>query len=169
LPVGETEVIVTSQEGYVSRGMTTIAALAPGIFTLNGYGMGDAVVVNAATTTSGEFKVTTPENFGADKQTRLVIFASGLRSGSLNTNLSNDVLFGASILANIAESVVVEARTSDNRVFQLPVEFVGPSGQSAGLDQVHVRLIGDLEGAGSVELTIVVAGHRSNMAMIKIE
>jgi uncharacterized protein (TIGR03437 family) len=169
LPVGESEVIVTSQDGYVSRGMTTIAALAPGIFTLNGYGMGDAVVVNAATRTSGEFKVTTPENFGTDKQTRLVIFASGMSSESLNTNLSNDVPFGISFLPNIAESVVVEARTFDNRVFQLPVEFVGPSGRSAGLDQINVRLIGELEGAGTVELTIVVAGHRSNMAMIKIK
>lgn len=167
-PVGETEVIVTSQEGYVSRGMTTTAALAPGIFTVNGYGMGDAVVLNAITLKSGEFKVTTPENFGTDKQTRLVIFASGLSAGGLNTNTINDVPFGLSIFPNIAESVVVEARTIDNRIFQLPVEFVGPSGRKYGLDQVNVRLIGELSGAGNVELTLVIAGHRSNMAMIKI-
>jgi uncharacterized protein (TIGR03437 family) len=168
LPVGETEVIVTSEAGYVSRGTTTIAALAPGIFTLNGFGTGDAVAVNAATRTSGRFNVTTTENLGADKQTRLMIFASGLSSGGLNTNTSNDVPFGASIFRNIAESVMVEARTTDNRVFQLPVEYVGPSGRSAGLDQINVKLIGELRGAGDVELTIVIAGQRSNMAMIKI-
>jgi len=155
LPVGETEVIVTSQEGYVSWGMTTIATLVPGIFTVDGYGMGDAVVLNAVTLKSGEFNVTTPGNFGPDKQTRLMIFASGLSNGS-------------SIFPNIAESVVVEARTIDNRIFQLPVEFVGPSGRSYGLDQINVRLIPELRGAGSVELVLVIAGQRSNIAKIKI-
>lgn len=168
LPIGETEVIVTSQEGYVSRGITTIAALAPGIFTLSGNGMGEAVVLNAATLMSGEFKVTTPENFGADKQTRLMIFGSGLSNGVLNTNASNDIVFGLSSFPNIAESVVVEARTIDNRILQLPVEFVGPSGRTYGLDQINVRLIGELRGAGRVELTLIVAGQRSNMATIKI-
>ncbi|MDQ2920650.1 MAG: hypothetical protein M3R52_03390, partial [Acidobacteriota bacterium] len=167
--VGESEVIVTSQEGYVSRGMTTIAALAPGVFTVNGNGMGEAVVVNAATLMSGEFKVTTPENLGADKQTRLIIFASGLSNGVLNTNISNDITFGTGIFPNIAESVVVEARTIDNRIFQLPVEFVGPWGRSYGLDQINVRLIGELRGAGTIELTLVVASHRSNMATINIQ
>jgi len=166
--IGEVEVIVTSQEGYVSRGMTMIATLAPGIFNVNGYGMGDAVVLNAATLRSGEFNVTTPENFGADKQTRLIIFASGLSNGAFNLNNGNDVPFGVAIFPNIAESVIVEARTIDNRIFQIPVEFAGPSGRSYGLDQISVRLIGELRGAGSVELTLIIAGQRSNMATIKI-
>ena len=169
VPVGVAEVIVTSQEGYVSRGTTTIAALAPGIFTLNGDGMGYALVLNAVTLKSGEFNVTTPGNFGTDKQTRLMIFASGLSSGGvLNTDPSNDVILGTSIFPNIAESVVVEARTIDNRTFQLPVEFAGPSGRTWGLDQINVRLIGELKGAGIVELTLIIAGQRSNMALIRI-
>lgn len=166
--VGETEVIVTSQAGYVSRGTTTIAPVVPGIFTVNGYGMGDAMVLNAVTLRSGEFNVTTSENFGSDKRTRLMIFASGLSNGGLNTNIGNDVPLGAGLLRNIAESVVVEVRTLDNRVFQLPVEFVGPAGGSSGLDQINVRLISELRGAGDVELTLIIAGHRSNMAMLKI-
>jgi uncharacterized protein (TIGR03437 family) len=168
IPTGEAEVIVTSQEGYVSRGTTTIAAVVPGIFTANGYGMGDAMVLNAVTLKSGEFNVTTAENFGTDKQTRLMIFASGLSGGGLNPNTGNDIPFGGIILPNIAESVIVEARTSDNRTFQLPVEFVGRAGRSYGLDQINVRLVGQLRGAGNVELTLVIAGHRSNMAMIKV-
>ena len=98
----------------------------------------------------------------------LMIFGSGLSNGVLNTNASNDIVFGLSSLPNIAESVVVEARTSDNRILQLPVEFVGPSGRTYGLDQINVRLIGELRGAGRVELTLIVAGQRSNMATIKI-
>src|SRR5207302_1638256 len=131
-------------------------------------GAAHKVVLNAITLTSGGFNVTTPQTFGADKLTRLMIFASGLNSLALNTNTSNDVIFGASIFPNIAESVVVEARTVDNRVFQLPVEFAGPSGQTYGLDQINVRLIGELRGAGSVEFTLIIAGRRSNTATIKI-
>jgi uncharacterized protein (TIGR03437 family) len=145
LSLGEKEVIVTLQEGYVSRGMITVVALAPGIFTVNGNGMGDAVVLNAATMMGGTFKITTPENFGADKQTRLLILTSGFSNGAANTNAINDVKLGTSIFANLAESVAIEARMSDGRVFQLPVEFAGPSGRNDGVDQVNVRLMRELE------------------------
>ena len=168
LSLGETEVIVTLQEGYVSRGMTTVAALAPGIFTVNGNGMGEAVVLDAATMMSGTFNITTPQNLGVDKQTRLLILTSGISNGAANTNTLNDVRLGTSIFANLAESVAVEARTSDGRVFQLPVEFAGPSGRSYGVDQVNVRLIQELRNVGYVELTIIVGGHRSNTATIQV-
>ena len=148
--------------------VTPSSPLSPGIFTLGGNGIGNAVALNAATLRSGEFNVMTPENFGPDKQTRVLIFASGLSNGVLNTNTNNNIAFGASIFPNLAESVVIEARTVDNRIFQLPVEFAGPSGRSYGLDQISVRLIGELSGAGSVELTLIIGGQRSNMAMIKI-
>jgi uncharacterized protein (TIGR03437 family) len=166
--VGEAEVIVTLQEGYVSRGTTTIAALAPGIFTVNANGIGDALVMNATTMISGAFNINTPENLGANKQTRLLIMASGISNGVSNVNAGNDVLLGTKLFANFAESVSVEARTSGGRIYQLPVEFAGVSGQSYGVDQVNVRLIPELTGAGTVELTIIVAGHRSNGATIKI-
>jgi len=167
-PVGPTEVIVTSQDGYVSRGTTTIAFLAPGIFTLNGNGIGDATVLNEATLTGGSFDITTPVNLGSDKRTRLLIMSSGISTGATNTITANDVRLGSRVLANFAESVTVEARTSGGMVYQLPVEFAGVSGQSYGVDQVTVRLIPDLKGSGAVELTIVVAGHRSNAATIRI-
>jgi len=166
--VGEAEVIVTLQEGYVSRGTTTIAALAPGIFTVNANGIGDALVMNAATMVSGAFSINTPENLGADKQTRLLIMASGISNGASNANTGNDVLLGTKLFANLAESITVEARTSSGRIHQLPVEFAGVSGQGYGVDQVNVCLIPELKGAGTVELTIIVAGHRSNGAMIKV-
>lgn len=147
---------------------TQSSLLAPGIFSISENGMGEAVAVNAVTLRTGEFSVTTPQNPGADKQTRVLIFACGLDNGSLNTNPSNDIIFGNSILPNIAESVVVEARTMDNRIFQLPVEFAGPSVQTEGMDQFNVRLIRELAGAGSVKLTLIVAGQRSKVATIRV-
>ena len=38
----------------------------------------------------------------------------------------------------------------------------------SGLDQINVRLIGELRGAGSVEFSLIIAGRRSNTATIKI-
>jgi hypothetical protein len=145
-----------------------ISPLTPRIFTLSLTGIGEAVALNAATLTSGTFSVTTPQNLGSDKQTRLMIFASSLSSGVMNSNLGNDIVFSDGILPNVAESVIVEARTADNRTFQLPVEFVGPSRQSYDWDQVTVRLIGELRGAGNVQLTLIVAGQRSNTATVKL-
>jgi uncharacterized protein (TIGR03437 family) len=146
------------------------SSLPPQILTLSGSGIGAAVALNAATLTSGEFNVRTPENFGADKQTRLMMFASGFSGGVVNasTNTSNDIIFGANPFPNSVESVVVEARTADNRIFQLPVELVGPSLQSYGVDQINVRLLAELGGAGTVELTLIVKGQRSNTATIKL-
>jgi uncharacterized protein (TIGR03437 family) len=72
------------------------------------------------------------------------------------------VLRDGQIIANLAESVTVEARAGDGRVFTLPVEFAGAQGTLAGLDQVNVVLVPELRGVGSVQLTLVVNGVKSN-------
>ena len=69
---------------------------------------------------------------------------------------------GTKVRANFAESVSVEARLSDGRIYNLPVEFAGEQGVLPGLDQVTVRLITELKGAGSVQLTLIINGQRSN-------
>ncbi|HEV7904447.1 MAG TPA: hypothetical protein VGO96_11455, partial [Pyrinomonadaceae bacterium] len=67
------------------------------------------------------------------------------------------------------ESLTVEARTSDGRVYHLPVEFAGAvEGRLPGLDQVNVLLHAELRGAGLVDLTIIINGQRSNTAAINI-
>ncbi|HEY3027419.1 MAG TPA: hypothetical protein VGJ55_14815, partial [Pyrinomonadaceae bacterium] len=168
VPVGNAEVIVTLQEGYVSRGMTTIARIVPGVFTINGSGIGEASVVNAATLMPGPFSLTTTQNLTADKQTRLLILASGISNGAPNTNAANDVKLGLGMIANLAESVVVEARTSDGRIIRLPVEFAGADGRLPGLDQIIVVIPTELKGVGTVELSLIVAGQRSNAPTVTI-
>ncbi|HEX7773954.1 MAG TPA: hypothetical protein VF435_16145, partial [Pyrinomonadaceae bacterium] len=87
-----------------------------------------------------------------------------------NTNTANDVLLGnGKKIANLAESVAVEARTNDGKVYMLAVEFAGAQGTLAGLDQVNVALAPDLTGAGSVQLTLVVNGVRSNTMRIMVK
>jgi uncharacterized protein (TIGR03437 family) len=167
LPAGDTEVIVTSQDGYVSRGTVTIAPVMPGLFGTDGAGTG--IALNDATGSAATFDVTTPNTFGSDKRTRLQLFAAGFSAGAVNTDAGNDVqLDGGGVLPNLAESVAVEARTSNGQVFQLPVEFAGALGRMAGVDQINCVLVPQLRGAGQVDLTLVVGGQRSNSVQIVV-
>ena len=72
------------------------------------------------------------------------------------------------MIANLAESVVVEARASDGRVIRLPVEFAGADGRLPGLDQIIVAIPTELRGVGTVELSLIVAGQRSNAPTVTI-
>ncbi|HEY0405168.1 MAG TPA: carbohydrate-binding protein [Pyrinomonadaceae bacterium] len=166
---GTAEVIVTSDAGYVSRGTVTVATLAPALFAVSGNGAGAGVALNAATNTQGPFNDVTPQNFGTDKRTRLMLMATGISGGGVaNTNAGNDIRIGNTVLENFAESVIVEARLQDGRVFQLPVEFAGRQNTWAGLDQINVVLLPELRQAGTVELTLVVGLQRSNMTTISV-
>ena len=120
-----------------------------------------------ATTTN--FEVETPENFGSDKRTRLSIFATGISGCAQNTNTSNDIKVAGSVRANYAESVSVEARLSNGQVITLPVEFAGAQGVLPGLDQVTVVLTSQLKAAGTVQLTLIVGGQRSNVPTVFIK
>jgi uncharacterized protein (TIGR03437 family) len=123
--------------------------------------------MNAADFTLGAFDTTTQNAFGSDKRTRLMLFATGL-STAMNFDVNNDVTTNAGRLANVAESVVVEARTGDGRVYGLPVEYAGKQGKLAGVDQITFMLLPELRGAGRVELTIFVAGQASNVASVNV-
>jgi uncharacterized protein (TIGR03437 family) len=112
--------------------------------------------------------VETLANFSSDKRTRLSIFATGISGGAVNSNTGNDVTFNGITRANFAESVSVEARLSDGRVFILPVEFAGAQGVLPGVDQVNVVLVPELRGAGAVQLTMIVNGQRSNAPTVFI-
>jgi uncharacterized protein (TIGR03437 family) len=169
LNTGGVEVIVTLQEGYVSRGTTSLTKSAPGLFTVNESGAGAGLALNAATNLPGTFDVTTQQNLSKDKRTRLVLYSTGISSGLLNTDPSNDVPTARGLIANFAESASVEAVTRDGRVLQLPVEFAGASCGLPGLDEVNVILLPELRGAGSVELTLIAGGQRSNSVTVMIQ
>lgn len=168
LSVGEAEVIVTLQAGYVSRGTVTIAPIALGIFTKSGNGTGEAVAFDSNAFRLGPFDVLASNTSSADKRVRLIIFTTGISNGASNFDISNDPLISGTSMANVAESVVVEARKSDGTVFNLTVEYAGAQGPCPGLDEVNVVLPAELKGAGVVELTLVTGGMRSNAATVNI-
>ena len=91
-----------------------------------------------------------------------MVFADGVVGFAQNTDPTNDLVIGNHLVQNLAESVTAEVRTQDNRVFYLPVEFAGGESLVADLDSINIRLIPELAGAGTVQLTIIVNGVRSN-------
>jgi uncharacterized protein (TIGR03437 family) len=97
----------------------------------------------------------------------VTFFATGLSGSAFNSDTRNDATMDGIISPNFAESVVVEARTRNNRVFVLPVEFAG-QGIVPGIDQITVILVPELRGVGRVNLSIIVNGQRSNSGSIEV-
>jgi uncharacterized protein (TIGR03437 family) len=126
--------------------------------------------LNNATQTAGGFgfDISTFPNFGADPRTFLAIFAAGISSRAPNTDLSNDVSMVGVPRPNLAESVTLEARMQDGRIFTLPVAFAGAQGNIRALDECVFALPSQLQGAGNVTLTLIINGESSNSPLILI-
>jgi uncharacterized protein (TIGR03437 family) len=169
VPTGTVEVIVTSPDGYVSRGQTTISANATWLFTANENDGGSAMALNSAHQLASTFNLLTQENFGSDKRTRVGFYVTGISGSAINSNPANDIYVGGVVRQNFAESVIVQARLSSGTTINLPVEFAGRQGVLPGLDQVNVILPSQLSGAGLVQLTITVGGQRSNRGSIVVQ
>ncbi|MDQ1589970.1 MAG: hypothetical protein QOG71_597 [Pyrinomonadaceae bacterium] len=172
LPQGELEVLVTSQDGYVSRGTIVVNAVAPALFTADASGAGNALSMNGSEPGANSYDVQSPHALSTDKRTRVSLFATGMSAGAANIYPANDVRADdGRIIINVAEALTVEARTRDGRLYHLPVEYAGAmlDGRLPGLEQVNVLLHPELRGAGLVDLTIVVGGQRSNTATINIK
>jgi uncharacterized protein (TIGR03437 family) len=87
----------------------------------------------------------------------------------MNTDFTNDIrLNDGTVIENLAESVRAEVRTVDGRLINLPVEFAGSQGSLRGLDQVNVILLPELQGAGALQLTLIVNGQRTNIVTVVV-
>ncbi|HEU4507660.1 MAG TPA: Ig-like domain-containing protein [Pyrinomonadaceae bacterium] len=167
-PLGTVEVIISSQDGYICKASATVQRTASRIMTVTDDQNGAAIAANGMKLTTSAFQVSTQENFGPDKRTRLTFFATGLSGSAFNTDTQNDARMDGVIKPNYAESIVVEAKTRNNRVFVLPVEFAGAQGILTGMDQITVILVPELRGVGRVQLTLIVNGQRSNAPTVEI-
>jgi uncharacterized protein (TIGR03437 family) len=168
LQPGITDVVVSSREGFIHYGLANVGGSNPRILGVRGDTGNRAAAVDSFGF-FGQFNTrsTIPWQ-GSDSRTRLTIISTGVMNGVANTNLSNDIVINGKRLENLAESVTVEARTSDGRVFNLPVEFAGIQGEAAGIEQVNFILVPDLAGAGSVQLTVTAGGRRTNTMSIAV-
>ena len=98
------------------------------------------------------FSITTTLLSDGRNRTRIIVFASDL-----------GLLPGEGV-----ETLTVEAEDSNHVLHPLRVEFVSPLQGLPNINQIVIRLTGDLNGAGDVLLTLKVHGLTSNKARILV-
>jgi uncharacterized protein (TIGR03437 family) len=158
---GPALVSVTNASGTVAAGTLNIAAIAPGLFTVDSSGRGfPAALVqrfkpDTSSTTSAVAQfdnaqnrfVAIPIEFGeANDRTFLVLFGTGVR--------------GRSSLNN------VKVRVGGT---ELPVDYAGTQGSLAGLDQINVELPRSLAGRGEIDVVLTVDGKTANTVRVNFK
>jgi glucose/arabinose dehydrogenase len=96
------------------------------------------------------FMVTNEHYFGADKRTRVALFATNLK---------------------LREGLVITAQAVDSQqvTHQLPVEFVDGLETFVGFTQIVVKLPEGIATVGDLQMTITVRNKISNVALISVK
>ena len=154
---GTASVKVTRGGATALTGTLTVAAVSPGLYSANGNGAGVAAATYVRSSAPGSGGLVfacqansafscraTPISLGAAGDTVYVtLYASGVR-GAQNVQV------------NVAG-------------LSVPVIYVGPQGQYAGLDQINISLSRALAGTGEASVFIVADGKTSNMTTINVQ
>jgi hypothetical protein len=111
-----------------------------------------AIALELTTFVADPFPITSTFLSGGHDRTRVVFFAKDL-----------GLLPGEGV-----EVITAEAEDSAHVKYPLRVEFVNPLPELPDVNQLVIRLTGDLEDAGDVLVTITVHGLTSNKARITI-
>jgi len=136
-----------------------VAAVAPGLFTANGAGVGVAAAIAIrrilATQTDDEVPVFHCDAngcssmgiaMGPDAQVFLELFGTGIK--------------GRSSLANVTATIGGE---------NVDVLFAGAQGQFPGLDQVNLSLPQGLHTRGETDVVLTVDGHVANKVRVNLK
>jgi uncharacterized protein (TIGR03437 family) len=158
LAAGPAALAVQSSGLTRSTGKLQIDATAPGIFTQNadGKGVPAAIVVRIAADGSSSSEPVfscgaapgscepAPINLRAgDERVYLILFGTGIRHSSS--------------LGSVTLTIAGKS---------LPVEYAGPQGEYAGLDQVNVFLPIELAGSGLVDVLLTVDSSPANVVRL---
>jgi uncharacterized protein (TIGR03437 family) len=162
-PAAMATVVVRSATSPVTQSGTVIVQnVVPALFSLNSTGAGEGAIFNGVTYSPPPFLVLTPQNSASDKRTRLLVYATGLRYAGNPTHDPS--------ITNVAAHVTAVGRDPSGDVIplpveyagRLPVEYAGPAPGFPGLDQVNVVLPAELDGVGTVTLTLGADSFFSN-------
>jgi len=138
LAAGNNDVSVFNHDGFEIRGTIPVTQSAPGVFTVNANGTGEAIALDNRTLAPGPFDSTDERG----EPRRLIIFCTGLRGATK-----------------------VEATVAGRAV---KVEAVVPSPDLPGLDQLHIALPSSLKGAGAATLVVRADGIESNKTTLTL-
>lgn len=113
---------------------------------------GRAAVLDSVTLMGDPFPVASARNFSSDQRTRLSLFAYNmeLRAGE-----------DASVIA-------VQGEDSQQKIYPLPVEFIGTVPNFEWITQLTVKLPDELKDIEAVWLSIKLRGTSSNKALVRI-
>ena len=111
-----------------------------------------AIALDSVTFMAAPFSITTINNFSLDLRTRVALFAVGL-----------ELMPGEDTSA-----VTAQAKDANDKVYPLPVEFVGKVPGFPSLTQIVVRLPSEFIGAGDLLVSVQVHGTTSNSVLIGI-
>jgi uncharacterized protein (TIGR03437 family) len=158
---GNALVTIVNAGNTAAYGISTMAAVAPGLFTADasGQGLPTAVVLRIKATGAQTFEpvasfnpaqnkfVAVPIDLGAESdQVFLVLFGTGIR---FRTQLS--------------------AVTASIGGVNAPVIFAGDQGTFVGLDQVNITVPRTLIGRGNVDVSLTVDGKAANAVKLQIK
>ncbi len=141
----------------VLTGKITIAAIAPGLYSMNSNGAGVAAAV--ALQANGAGTLGQLQVFSCQPGAPLSCLSSPLSLSGGTVYLS---LYGTGIRGASAVQAFVAGQS-------VPVLYAGPQGNFAGLDQVNLSLPPTLAGTGEASVYIVADGTASNMVTIKLQ
>lgn len=142
--VGPADIVVTNSEGIASEAEVTISAAAPGIFTVNGDGKGEGIILDADKLTAGPFD---PRGGSL----RLSIFATGVRRAS-----------AVSVMINgLPAAVETTTRAALAGLDEIHV-LVPPELSGAG----SATLVVDADGVRSNPVSVVIGGSLPDKIVI---
>jgi uncharacterized protein GlcG (DUF336 family) len=111
-----------------------------------------AIAFESVTQQREPFSTTAPVRFGADNQTRIMLFAMNLTLQSGDT----------------VSAITVEAEDFNHRVYQLPVEFIGSVPDQPWATSLVVELNDDLRDVGDVLVRVSYRGVSSNRVRVAL-
>jgi uncharacterized protein (TIGR03437 family) len=154
LEPGPATIIVSNPAGFYAVGSAQIALSAPGIFTLNSSGTGDAVAL--ATVDGITYQGPPFDVLVNGRPNILVLFATGVRRAQA---ANPDDIDG------VAESVTVTIDGKPARTL-----YAGAQGQFINVDQLNIEMPASLAGGAErrVEVVVSVNGVTANLTTIRI-
>ncbi|HEV3143867.1 MAG TPA: hypothetical protein VGZ47_08295, partial [Gemmataceae bacterium] len=155
--VGAAKVVITAGTATATANNVTIAAVTPGLFTLNGVGLAAADAVKVS---SGGVQTNVPVfTVNTDGSIAAIPISLGAATDSVYL-----ILFGTGLQAAGTSGV-----TATIGGLNATVTYAGPQGVYPGLDQVNVLIPASLAGKGSVNVQLTANGILANPVTVTIQ
>ena len=154
-------VTITSGSGQIALSAVPIATVAPGLFTANANGQGVAAAVVLRIKADGSQSYEPVSRFDAA--------ANQSVSVPIDLGATTDLVFLLAYGSGIRGRSALTAISATIGGTAVPVEYAGPQGDFAGLDQLNVLLPRSLAGRGEVDLTLTVDGKTANTVRVSIK